>query len=41
VLEATSIDLDELKEYNLPIIIDFGADSCVSLQGNGSRTEKR
>lgn len=29
VLEATSIDLDALKEYNLPIIIDFGADSCV------------
>ena len=28
VLEATSIDLDALKEYNLPIIIDFGADSC-------------
>lgn len=28
VLEATSIDLDTLKEYNLPIIIDFGADSC-------------
>ncbi len=29
VLEATSIDLDALKEYNLPIIIDFGADSCI------------
>lgn len=29
VLEATSIDLDALKEYDLPIIIDFGADSCV------------
>lgn len=28
VLEATSIDLESLKEYNLPIIIDFGADSC-------------
>ena len=28
MLEATSIDLDALKEYNLPIIIDFGADSC-------------
>ncbi|KXL52845.1 thioredoxin C-1 [Anaerotignum neopropionicum] len=28
-LEATSIDLDILKEYNLPIIIDFGADSCI------------
>jgi len=29
MLEATSIDLDALKEYNLPIIIDFGADSCL------------
>lgn len=29
VLEATSIDLDALKEYNLPIIIDFGSDSCI------------
>lgn len=29
VLEATAIDLDALKEYNLPIIIDFGADSCI------------
>lgn len=29
VLEATSIDLDALKEYGIPIIIDFGADSCV------------
>lgn len=29
VLEATSIDLDTLKEYKLPIIIDFGADSCI------------
>lgn len=28
-LEATSIDLEALKEYNLPIIIDFGADSCI------------
>lgn len=27
-LETTSIDLDALKEYGLPIIIDFGADSC-------------
>jgi thioredoxin 1 len=27
-LEAASIDLDALKEYNLPIIIDFGADYC-------------
>ncbi|WP_024822378.1 thioredoxin family protein [Aminobacterium mobile] len=29
VLEATSIDLDVLKGYNLPIIIDFGANSCI------------
>ena len=29
VLEATSIDLDILKEYNMPIVIDFGADSCI------------
>lgn len=29
LLEATSIDLDVLKEYKLPIVIDFGADSCI------------
>jgi thioredoxin 1 len=29
VLETTSIDLDILKAYNMPIIIDFGADSCI------------
>lgn len=29
VLEATSIDLDILKGYNMPIVIDFGADSCI------------
>ncbi|MFI3312660.1 MAG: thioredoxin family protein [Eubacteriales bacterium] len=28
-LTATSIDLDVLSEYGLPIMIDFGADSCV------------
>ena len=28
-LEATAIDLAQLKSYGLPIIIDFGADSCV------------
>ncbi len=28
-LEATSLDLDALKEYNLPTIIDFGSDSCI------------
>lgn len=29
VLEAESIDLNALKDYNLPIIIDFGSDSCI------------
>ncbi len=29
-LEADSLDLDQLKSYGLPIIIDFGADSCDS-----------
>lgn len=28
VLEATSLNLDALKEYHLPIMIDFGADYC-------------
>ena len=28
-LEATYIDLDTLTAYKLPIIIDFGADSCI------------
>ncbi len=28
-LNETSIDLEQLKEYELPIIIDFGADSCI------------
>lgn len=28
VLEATSIDLETLKSHELPIIIDFVADSC-------------
>ncbi|MDA8229464.1 MAG: thioredoxin family protein [Desulfitobacterium hafniense] len=28
-LETTAIDLDLLKSYGLPIVIDFGADSCV------------
>ncbi|KUO73747.1 MAG: thioredoxin [Desulfosporosinus sp. BRH_c37] len=28
-LEATAIDLKQLKSYGLPIVIDFGADSCV------------
>lgn len=29
VLEATSINLDALKGYGIPIIIDFGSDSCI------------
>lgn len=29
VLEETSINLEVLKEYQIPIIIDFGADSCI------------
>lgn len=28
-LAATAIDLEALKAYGLPIIIDFGADSCI------------
>ena len=28
-LEAKSIDLEKLRTYGLPIIIDFGADSCI------------
>ncbi len=28
-LETKSIDVDALKEYKLPIIIDFGSDSCM------------
>ncbi|HBW36330.1 co-chaperone YbbN [Desulfosporosinus sp. BICA1-9] len=28
-LEATAIDLEQLKSYGLPIVIDFGADSCI------------
>lgn len=31
-LAASSINLDELKEYNMPIIIDFGSDSCIPCQ---------
>ena len=27
--EATSIDLGALTSYGLPIIIDFGADTCI------------
>ncbi len=29
VLEAASIDLEKLTAHGLPIIIDFGADSCI------------
>lgn len=29
VLETESIDLETLKAYGLPIIIDFGSDSCI------------
>lgn len=32
VLEAESIDLDALTAYGLPIIIDFGSDSCIPCQ---------
>lgn len=28
-LNATELDLEQLKSYGLPIMIDFGADSCV------------
>jgi len=28
-LETTAIDLEQLKSHGLPIVIDFGADSCV------------
>lgn len=31
-LEATSIDLDLLTSYGLPVIIDFGSDSCAPCQ---------
>lgn len=29
VLKADSIDLDALTAYDLPLIIDFGSDSCI------------
>ncbi len=29
VLETTSVDLETLTAYGLPIIIDFGSDSCI------------
>lgn len=29
VLEVSSVDLDTLTAYGLPLIIDFGSDSCI------------
>ena len=29
ILEASTIDLEQLKSYGLPMVIDFGADSCI------------
>lgn len=29
LLETTSVDLETLTAYGLPIIIDFGSDSCI------------
>lgn len=29
LLETESLDLEQLKSYGLPIMIDFGADSCI------------
>ena len=31
-LDTTELDLEQLKSYGLPIIIDFGADSCIPCQ---------
>ena len=28
-LEIASVDLDEIKSYGLPFVIDFGSDSCI------------
>ena len=28
-LEISSVDLDEIKSYELPFVIDFGSDSCI------------
>lgn len=28
-LEVSSVDLDEIKSYGLPFVIDFGSDSCI------------
>lgn len=32
VLATSSVNLDKLKEYKMPIIIDFGSDSCIPCQ---------
>lgn len=29
ILEAGSIDLEQLKSYGLPIVIDFGSEGCI------------
>ncbi|MGC6173993.1 thioredoxin family protein [Lacrimispora sp. 38-1] len=29
LLEISSVDLDEIKSYGLPFVIDFGSDSCI------------
>lgn len=31
-LEITTLDLEEIKSHGLPVILDFGADSCVPCQ---------
>lgn len=28
-LEISSVDIDEIKSYGLPFVIDFGSDSCI------------
>ncbi len=40
VLSANEIDLDHLKSYGLPIIIDFGSDSCIPCQEMAPVLEK-
>lgn len=31
-LKVSSVDLETLKSYNIPIVIDFGSDSCIPCQ---------
>lgn len=31
-LDTTELDLEQLKNYGLPLIIDFGSDSCIPCQ---------